>query len=104
MKRRLDSLLQGGNDREAVAFAEKANLICRGAAFVAWDDAEKVAIAQDEVYQPSFDTELPQMMILSTREMGLLSTSLTTAVKVWGSFDDSDWKLHRCWLVRRVPS
>ena len=63
MKRRLDSLLQGGNDREAVALAEKANLICRGAAFVAWDDAEKVAIAQDEVYQPSFDTELPQMMI-----------------------------------------
>ena len=57
MKRRLDSLLQGGNDREAVALAEKANLICRGAAFVAWDDAEKVAIAQDEVYQPSFDAE-----------------------------------------------
>ena len=57
MKRRIDSLLQGGNDREAVALAEKANLICRGAAFVAWDDAEKVAIAQDEVYQPSFHAE-----------------------------------------------
>jgi hypothetical protein len=54
MKRRLDNLLQSGNDREAVALAEKANLICRGAAFVAWDDAEKVAIGQDEVYQPSF--------------------------------------------------
>jgi Ca-activated chloride channel family protein len=57
MKRRIDSLLQGGNDGEAVALAEKANLICRGAAFVAWDDAEKVAIAQDEVYQPSFHDE-----------------------------------------------
>ena len=57
IKRRIDSLLQGGNDREAVALAEKANLICRGAAFVAWDDAEKVAIAQDEVYQPSFHAE-----------------------------------------------
>ena len=57
MKRRIDSLLQGGNDREAVALAEKANLICRGAAFVAWDDAEKVAIAQDEVYQPSFHVQ-----------------------------------------------
>ena len=57
MKRRIDSLLEGGNDREAVALAEKANLICRGAAFVAWDDAEKVAIAQDEVYQQSFHAE-----------------------------------------------
>ena len=57
MKRRIDSLLQGGKDREAIALAEKANLICRGAAFVAWDDAEKVAIAQDEVYQPSFHAE-----------------------------------------------
>ena len=54
MKHRIDSLLQDGKDREAVALAEKANLVCRGAAFIAWDDAEKVPIAQDEVYQPSF--------------------------------------------------
>ena len=38
-----------------IALAEKANLVCRGAAFIAWDDAEEVAIAQDEVYQPSLD-------------------------------------------------
>ncbi len=57
MKHRIDSLLQGGKNREAIALAEKANLVCRGAAFVAWDDAEKVAIAQDEVYQPSFHAE-----------------------------------------------
>jgi DNA-binding transcriptional LysR family regulator len=53
MKHRIESLLQGGKDREAIALAKKANLVCRGAAFVAWDDAEKVAITQDEVYQPS---------------------------------------------------
>ena len=53
MKHRIDSLLQRGKNSEAIALAEKANLICRGAAFVAWDDAEKVAIAEDEVYQPS---------------------------------------------------
>ena len=57
MKHRIDSLLQDGKDSEAVALAEKANLVCRGAAFVAWDDAEKVAIAQDEVYQPSLARE-----------------------------------------------
>src|SRR6516164_4813463 len=55
MKRRIESLLQCGEAREAIALAEKANLACRGAAFIAWDDAEEVAIAQREVYQPSLD-------------------------------------------------
>jgi hypothetical protein len=55
MKRRIESLLLGGKTKEAIALAEKANLVCRGAAFIAWDDAEEVAIAQDEVYQPSLD-------------------------------------------------
>jgi Ca-activated chloride channel family protein len=55
MKRRIESLLQGGKVKEAIALAEKANLVCRGTAFIAWDDAEEVAIAQDEVYQPSLD-------------------------------------------------
>jgi hypothetical protein len=36
MKHCIDSLLQGGRDSEAVALAKKANLVCRGAAFVAW--------------------------------------------------------------------
>ena len=57
MKHRIDSLLQRGENSEAIALAEKANLVCRGAAFIAWDDAEKVAIAQDEVYQPSLARE-----------------------------------------------
>jgi hypothetical protein len=55
MKRRIESLLQVGKTKEAIALAEKANLVCRGAAFIAWDDAEEVAIAQDEVYQRSLD-------------------------------------------------
>ena len=57
MKHRIDSLLRVGRDSEAIALAKKANLVCRGAAFVAWDDAEKVAIAQEEVYQPSLCSE-----------------------------------------------
>jgi Ca-activated chloride channel family protein len=55
MKRRIESLLQCGKPKEAIALAEKANLVCRGAAFIAWDETEEVAIAQDEVYQPSLD-------------------------------------------------
>jgi hypothetical protein len=55
MKRRIESLLQGGKTKEAIALAEKANLVCRGATFIAFDDTEEVAIAQDAVYQPSLD-------------------------------------------------
>jgi Ca-activated chloride channel homolog len=58
MKHRIESLLQVGKTKEAIALAEKANLVCRGAAFIAWDDAEEVAIAQDEVYQPSLDVPI----------------------------------------------
>jgi hypothetical protein len=64
MKRRIESLLQVGKTKEAIALAKKANLVCRGTAFVAWDDAEEVAIAQDEVYQPSLD--LPSGVSCST--------------------------------------
>ena len=53
----LNRLLQAGKDREAIALAEKANLVCRGAAFIAWDDAERVAIAEDEIYQPSLQAQ-----------------------------------------------
>ena len=65
MKHRIDSLLQGGKDNEAIALAKKANLVCRGAAFVAWDDAEKVAIAQEEVYQPSLSHCSKRTVLLS---------------------------------------
>jgi hypothetical protein len=64
MKRRIDSLLQGGKDKDAIALAEKANLVCRGAAFIAWDEAEKAPIAQDEVYQPSLCAESKLMFSL----------------------------------------
>ena len=36
----------------AVALAKEFNLLCEGAAFVAWDEAEKVAAAEREIYQP----------------------------------------------------
>ena len=35
MKHRIDSLLRGCKDREAIALAKNANLVCRGAAFIA---------------------------------------------------------------------
>ena len=67
MKRRIDNLLQASKDKDAIALAEKANLVCRGAAFIAWDEAEKVPVAQDEVYQPSLHVESGLMFATQRR-------------------------------------
>jgi hypothetical protein len=40
-----------GEKSEALELATRFNLLCEGAAFVAWDEAEKVSIATREVYQ-----------------------------------------------------
>jgi hypothetical protein len=67
MKRRIESLLQGGKTKEAIALAERANLVCRGTAFIARDDAEEVAIAQQEVYQPSLN--VPSALLRESRHV-----------------------------------
>jgi von Willebrand factor type A domain len=67
-KHRIESLLQVGKTKEAIVLAEKANLVCRGAAFIAWDDAEEVAIAQDEVYQPSLDVPIGLSCSMHTKQ------------------------------------
>jgi Ca-activated chloride channel family protein len=38
---------------EALALAKEFNLLSRGAAFIAWDDAECVPVAQTEIVQPA---------------------------------------------------
>jgi len=54
-KRRIDSLLAAGNPKAAISLAKENNLVCEGAAFIAWDEAEKVPVSgpDSEVYQPS---------------------------------------------------
>ena len=44
-KAEITALLDAGNEREAVVTACRHHLLCEGSAFVAWDEAEKVAIA-----------------------------------------------------------
>ncbi len=51
--RRIRHLLDSNRQPEAIQLAIAHNLTCRGASFVAWDDAEKVPLATREVYQPS---------------------------------------------------
>ena len=54
-RQRIASLLAAGQKRKAIALAKTHNLICEGAAFIAWDEQEQVAIAKDEVVQPAFE-------------------------------------------------
>lgn len=50
---RIRHLLETAREPEAIQLAIDSNLICRGTAFVAWDESEKVKVAEREVYQPS---------------------------------------------------
>ncbi|MDQ3622126.1 MAG: VWA domain-containing protein, partial [Verrucomicrobiota bacterium] len=47
----------------AIALAKEHNLLCEGAAFIAWDESEKVPIAQAELCQPSL--EMPTVLMSS---------------------------------------
>src|SRR5439155_4572283 len=54
-RRRIEFLLAKGETSEAIALAKESNLVCEGAAFVAWDEVEKVPVSglDREIYQPS---------------------------------------------------
>lgn len=54
-KQRINFLLAQDQATEAIALAKHYNLVCEGAAFVAWDEAEKVQVSgpDREIYQPS---------------------------------------------------
>lgn len=54
--RRTRHLIANGQAPAAVQLAITHNLACQGAAFVAWDEVEKVSIAKREVYQPALGT------------------------------------------------
>lgn len=54
-RERIASLLARDRPQEAIALARKHNLVCAGAAFIAWDEAEKVPIAHATCIQPSLE-------------------------------------------------
>ena len=50
---------QHGN---AMSIAKEFNILCRNAAFIAWDEEEVVAVANQDIYQPSTGTlETPEL-------------------------------------------
>jgi Ca-activated chloride channel family protein len=54
-RERIAALHDADRGLEAVALAREFNLVCQGAAFIAWDDAEQVQIAQISFVQPAVE-------------------------------------------------
>jgi hypothetical protein len=52
---KIDALLLAGADGDAIALAKRHNILCRGAAFIAWDEQEQVTVATQTVYQPAIE-------------------------------------------------
>ena len=58
-RQKIAALLAAGQKEEAITLAKAHNLICKGAAFIAWDEQEQVAIAKDELVQPAMEQTQP---------------------------------------------
>jgi Ca-activated chloride channel homolog len=67
-KRRIEFHLAKGETQQAIALAKANNIVCEGAAFIAWDEAEKVPVSGREVYQPAMEPELGGMLMASICE------------------------------------
>lgn len=61
---RIAALLASGKKQEAIMLAKEHNLICEGAAFIAWDEQEQVPIAEDEIVQPVFESSVAESGVL----------------------------------------
>src|SRR5262249_16504349 len=56
-RRRIDFFLARGDSQSAISVAKASNLVCEGAAFIAWDETEKVPVSTQEIYQPPMAPE-----------------------------------------------
>ena len=56
-KQRVEYLLESNDTAAAVHLSERANIVCRATAFIAWDEAERLAVTGPnlEVYQPAME-------------------------------------------------
>lgn len=57
-KNRIQRYIAEKKPREAIALSEESNLICPLTAFIAWDEAEKVAVASHMLSQPALEPGL----------------------------------------------
>jgi len=58
-KQRIEHLLEKGDTAAAVQLSERANIVCRATAFIAWDESERLAVTGPnlEIYQPAMKVD-----------------------------------------------
>jgi Ca-activated chloride channel family protein len=66
-KRRIEFHLAKGETQEAIALAKANNIVCEGAAFIAWDESEKVPVSAREVYQPAMELQVGSVQFARAR-------------------------------------
>jgi Ca-activated chloride channel family protein len=80
-RQRIDFLLAGERSQDAISLAKEHNIVCEGAAFVAWDEAEKVQISTREIYQPAMETRFvaaacaPRGLVMGDSDTSLMEKS-----------------------------
>jgi Ca-activated chloride channel family protein len=83
-KRHIDFLLGNGQRSAAIELAKHSNLVCEGAAFIAWDEAEKVPIAARELYQPAMAPAVMRAVHCCSPSAGLHESIESTFVGTEG--------------------
>jgi hypothetical protein len=93
-KERISSLLETHRAPEAIALAIQHNVICEGAAFIAWDDAENVQIAEEILVQPALE---PVRMVLASEAQHSLALREAAQVSEYRSAEAG-------YGIRQAPS
>jgi hypothetical protein len=97
VKRRISQLQRSGEQAAAIELSTRHNLICRGTAFVAWDEAAQTAVAKRAVAQPSLEEPSLQDNMPSLRNFAAKVTSRPSASMRQLSFvDDLDISAFIC--------
>ena len=78
VRQRISSLIESGDQQQAIALAKIHNLICKGAAFIAWDEEEQVAVAKDELVQPALEQKLREATALYAKTPSIFYAGPTT--------------------------
>jgi len=86
--------LERREDPDALALAKEFNLLCKTAAFVAWDEAEKVVIAEREIIQPSMRVKACALPSPSVRKMSPSHGSRLMESSFFDELNEASARLH----------
>jgi len=97
---RIRRLEAEGHEKAAVDLSIKSNLVCPLTAFIAWDESEKVAIANHELVQPVLESCISRSLNVRAKHGGLLNRVFLSA----GIDDSIDFLARGDQMLRRMSA